>query len=543
MSTLEPATIFQAIENARTRWPDQVAVADGDLRVSFAALAAEVENASAALMANGVRRGERVAIWAPNELAWIVAALATTSIGAVLVPMNTRFKGYEAADIIARTSARILFVHQGFLENDYVGFLAEACSVAPDATAVVAAFPDLSAIVDFASTGSPGTIPWSEFAAGSRVPIADVRAQAALVATDDLCDIIFTSGTTGRPKGAMSAHRQTLGVASAWARAARMVPDDNYLIVNPFFHTFGYKAGFLVCLLSGATVVPQIVFNPAEMLRLIEAHRITILPGPPTVFHAMLEHPDRRNYDLSSLRLASTGASIVPVALVERMQQELSFDTVLTAYGLSEAVVVTMSDPDDDPAVIARTVGTATSGFEIKVVDSAGASLPAGETGEICVRGPNLMTGYFEDAAATAAVIDAEGWFRTGDVGHLHVDGHLTITDRLGDMFTVGGFNVYPAEIEQVITHHPSVLECAVVPAPDVRLGSVGRAFVVPRAEVHADPAEIVAFARERLANYKVPASVEIVAELPRNAAGKVLRRVLRDQAAAETAASTTPTN
>ena len=535
-----PSTVWQAMVAARGRWPEHIAVIDAGRRVSYRELVEEIEVAAAALIAADVAPGERVAIWAPNELAWIIASLAATSIGAVLVPMNTRFKGFEAADILRRTSARLLFVHQGFLGHDYVAMLATAAGVEPTAESLASSFPSLAAIVDFSGQGSGGTIPWSQFLRpASAVALTEVRRRAEQVVTDDLCDIIFTSGTTGRPKGAMSAHRQTIGVAWAWAQAARVTPADNYLIVNPFFHTFGYKAGFLVCFLAGATVVPEMVFNPNEMLRLVEEERITILPGPPTIFHAMLEHPNRLEHDLSSLRLASTGAAIVPVTLVERMQRELSFDTVLTAYGLSEAVVVTMSDPDDDPAVIARTVGTATSDFELKVVGPGGETLAPEQTGEVCVRGPNLMTGYFEDPAATAAVIDRDGWLHTGDVGFLHRDGHLTITDRLGDMFTVGGFNVYPAEVEQAITEFPGVLECAVVPAPDERLGSVARAIVVARPGHELEPNEIIGFVRARLANYKVPAIVEIVAELPRNAGGKVLRRVLRD--GASSGSSTVP--
>lgn len=523
-------TVWSALERVRELHGDRTAVVDGTNRPSWAEVVTAVERAAAALVASGAAPGDSVALWAPNELGWIVAALATTSIGCVLVPMNTRFKGHEASDILARTRARVLFIHNGFLSIDFVDLLARATGTTPDVSALRRAFPSLRSIVDLGGGDAGGSTSWERFsAAGDEESLrAEVHRRGAAVSPEDVCDIIFTSGTTGRPKGALSRHRQTLGVAESWARVGRVDAEDNYLVISPFFHTFGYKAGIVVCLLAGATIVPMAVFDPSAMLDLIESERITILPGPPTVFQGLLEHPSRPGRDLSSLRLATTGATIVPVALVERMQSELSFRTVLTAYGLSEAVVVTMSDPDDDPTMIARSVGKATADFEIKVVGRDGSALAAGGSGEICVRGPNVMAGYFEDPRATAAAIDTEGWLHTGDVGHLDPDGHLTITDRLGDMFTVGGFNVYPAEVEQVLCQLTSVLEAAVVPTPDERLGSVAKAVVVPRTGKRVEPAEVIAYARERLANYKVPAVVEVVDALPRNAAGKILKRELR---------------
>ncbi len=299
-------------------------------------------------------------------------------------------------------------------------------------------------------------------------------------------------------------------------------------MVNPFFHTFGYKAGFLVCLLRGAMVIPMPVFQIDAVLDWIDAERVTILPGPPTLYISMLNRTDHDRHDLSSLRLAVTGATVVPVSLVERMRRELSFPTVLTAYGLSEAVVVTMCRPGDDPETIAHTRGVAVAGFELQVVDQEGNPVPAGTSGEIWVRGDNVMLGYFEDPNATSAAIDAAGWLHTGDVGHLDDRGYLTITDRIKDMFTVGGFNVYPAEVEQVLTRHEAILECAVVGVADDRMGEAGVAFVVPRAGQTATAVELVEFCRQRLANFKVPRRIEMVHELPRNAAGKVLKNDLR---------------
>jgi acyl-CoA synthetase (AMP-forming)/AMP-acid ligase II len=270
-------------------------------------------------------------------------------------------------------------------------------------------------------------------------------------------------------------------------------------------------------------------------LALIGAEQITVLPGPPTLYASLLDHPARDGAGLGTLRLAVTGAAVVPVALVERMRAEL-FPEVVIAYGLTESCgTVTVGDRRADAETIASTVGRPIDGTEVVVADSEGHPRPAGESGEVLVRGYNVMRGYFDDPAATAAAIDADGWLHTGDVGVLRADGLLRITDRLKDVFIVGGFNVYPAEVEQLIARHPAVSEAAVIGVPDGRLGEVCVAYVIPRRGAEIDPAEIIEFCRGRLANFKVPRAIVIVAELPRNAAGKVLKYVLRAEAAART--------
>ena len=294
-------------------------------------------------------------------------------------------------------------------------------------------------------------------------------------------------------------------------------------IASPASNTsFGYKAGILACLLTGAVMVPQLVFDAGEAMRLIQDMRITVLPGAPTIYSSILDHPGRGTRDLSSLRLAVTGAAVVPVALVERMRAELTFDEVLTAYGLTEAVVVTMCRPGDDPATVATTSGRATAGFEISIAGSGD------QPGEVLLRGPNVMLGYLDERAATAAAIDAQGWLHTGDVGQLDDRGYLRITDRLKDMYISGGFNVYPAEVEQALARHAGVAEAAVVGMADGRLGEVGKAYVVRRPDADPGAAELIEFCRARLANYKVPREIEFRSALPRNPAGKVLKRLLR---------------
>jgi HIP---CoA ligase len=536
-------TIPAAVINAADQFGELVAIAEpGGPRLTYRELRERVAGVAAGLADGGVAAGDRVAIWSPNTHHWVLAALGALSAGATLVPVNTRFTGPEALDIIGRSGASSLIVAGSFLGTDRLGALRAADRNEPgglDRLRLIVTVPTGIGPADAdAPPAEPGrlhteVLDWAELEVrGAAAPAGIAAGRAAAAGPDDVSDILFTSGTTGRSKGAMSSHRQALAVARAWADCGGVTGADRYLVINPFFHSFGYKAGILVCLLTGATLVPQLVYDPEQAMRLIEAERITVLPGAPTIYQTILDHPARGSYDLSSLRLAVTGAAVVPVALVERMQTELSFDTVLTAYGLTEAVVVTMCRPGDDPQTVACTSGRATAGFEIRVSASAtpGEAHADPPVGEILLRGPNVMLGYLDDPAATKEAIDSEGWLHTGDVGRLDGNGYLTITDRLKDMYISGGFNVYPAEVEQVLARLDGVAESAVIGVPDERLGEVGKAFVVPRPGIQLTDSTVLAHCRERLANYKVPRQVEVRAELPRNAAGKTLKRQLREE-------------
>jgi len=563
-------TIPAAVRNAAREFGDATAVAEpGGPRLSYRELHQGTQTVARALIAGGIEPGDRIAIWSPNTHHWVLAALGTLYAGATLVPVNTRYTGPEALDVIGRSRASGLIVAGDFLGTDRLAMLAAAAEEESKAAAQISpaqiTLPQLVVRVPVETAPAAATIAdkivpdraapsptepgptepgptvldWAQLEQRSTaVPHSAADDRAAAVGPDDVSDILFTSGTTGRSKGAMSAHRQALGVARAWAQCAELSQADRYLIVNPFFHSFGYKAGILACLLTGATMVPQQVFDAGAAMRLIESERITVFPGAPTIYQAILDHPDRASRDLSSLRLAVTGAAVVPVALVERMRSELSFDSVLTAYGLTEAVVVTMCRLGDDPETVAHTSGRATADFEIRIdhanttdlADLAESSDGSCQPGEILLRGPNVMLGYLDDPAATAEVIDADGWLHTGDVGRLDARGYLTITDRLKDMYICGGFNVYPAEVEQVLARHPGVAESVVIGIPDARLGEVGKAFVLPRPGQDPSAEDLIAFCRTRLANYKVPRQVEFRTELPRNPAGKALKRLLRHE-------------
>ncbi len=510
----DATTVPSLLCTAAAAHPDVEAVVSGGSRLTYADLADRVRAAAAAIIASGIEPGDPVAIWAPNSTEWIVAMLGVASAGGVLVPLNTRFQGPEAGYILERSRAKLLFTAAEFLGRDFPSLLAGQD------------LPHLQESIVFGRT-------WEAFLARGEHPGALDEADrvSAKIEADDWLDLMFTSGTTGKPKGVRSRHGTSIRSFRYYAVNLGMRLGDRALVVNPLFHTFGSKAGVLAALTVGATVFPVPVFDASAAAELIAEEQITVFPGPPTIYHALLQLPDSKRAELRSLRLAVTGAAAVPVELLRRMSSELGFDVVLTAYGLTETIgLVTMCRAGDPPEVVSATSGRAIPGVEVATVDPEGRPTQIGEPGEVVVRGYPVLDGYFEDPEATAEAIDSNGWLHTGDIGTLDAQGGLRITDRIKDMFIVGGFNAYPAEIEATLMEAAGVAQVAVVGVPDERLGEVGKAFVVAKRDETVVPDDLIAFAKERMANYKVPRSVVVVPELPINAGGKVMKHLLRLQ-------------
>lgn len=501
-------TIPGVLDRVAAELPHQDAVIAGGRVLTFAALRAEVRRAAAALMDLGIEPGDRVAIWMPNTWQWVVTGLAIHYTGAVLIPLNTRFTAREARDILARTGAPLLITADGFLASDRAADL--------DRTTL----PALRHVVRIGAQGQG----WDRFAGAPRTSLRQVEIRAAGVDPDDVSDIFFTSGTTGRSKGVPCSHRQSLAATAAvWAATGSLSSADRYLCVNPFFHTFGYRFGIVACLLAGATLVAEPAFDPQRILDLIDELRITVVPGPPVVFQMLLDHPTRPHHDLSSWRLAVTGATTLPVVLVERMQRELDVD-VVTGYGLTEVSGFgTTCRPGDPPVTVATSCGRPIPGLEVRIGDPDESGV-----GEVLLRGAHVMTGYLDDPIATAEAIDRDGWLRTGDLGTVDPRGNVRITGRIKDMFICAGLNVYPAEVEQTLARLEGVSEVAVIGVPDALRGEVGRAFIVLKPDARIDERSVIAYARSELADFKVPSSVVFCSELPRNASGKVIKAELR---------------
>ena len=519
----ECVSIPHAVRQAARRHPDLEALVDGDLRLTFAGLEQAMLASVRAMMAIGVQSGDRVAVWAPNSARWVLAALGVLGAGAVLVPINTRFKGEEAAYVLQKSGAETLIAVTDFLSQDYLGMLAAA---APES----AVLRPGRVVVASGDVGS-GQLGWDEFlAAGATVPITAAEAAVDAVTSETLSDIMFTSGTTGHPKGVMLTHGQSLRAHGWLSKVMDFQAGDRYLIVPPFFHTFGYKAGWMACIVHGVTDLPMDVFDMHRVLETIEREKVSILLGPPTIFQEILDSAERSRYDLSSLRVTMVSATTVPPVLVRRIREELGPDIAVSCYGLTEAtsMVTTTFPAVDSIEDVVTSVGRAAWQVELRVVDAEGSEVPRGTPGELLCRGWNVMQGYWQEPEKTAEAIDPDGWLHTGDVAVMDERGFVRITDRLKDVVFVGGFNVYPAEVERVLSEHPDVETVAVVGSPDSRLGEIPVAFVVPRPATGATPEAIIDWVGGRLANFKVPRRVVFVESLPRNASMKVLKNELR---------------
>ena len=511
MTAVDPAlTIPHLAIAAAAAWPEGIAIVDSDRRIRFTDLARAMRAAAAGFVAAGLQEGERVILWAENSADWIIACLGLQAAGGVLVPLNTRYRHTEALDITVRSGATFAIGAADFLGYRYAEVLRSL-----DA-------PVLRRVVEL------GGAEWEAFIAAGQGHEAEVERRLATLRPEDLSDILFTSGTTGAAKGVLATHEQTVRTARLWANATTIGYGDRFLILWPFFHCSGYKAGWVVNLAVGATTLPLAQLDVEALTSLVEREDITFLPGPPTLFQTLLADTAFDRSRISSVRVSITGAASVPPQLIADMRAVLGIPVVLTGYGLTEACgTVTMTAPSDPPEIVVRSCGKAIEGVELKVVDAEGAAVAAATPGRVLVRGYNVMRGYLDDPEATAEAIDADGWLDTGDIGVVDEAGYLTITDRSKDMFITGGFNCYPAEIEALLLAHPGIGAVAVKGISDDRMGEVCAAWIVPAAKGALDAREVISWARGRMANFKVPRSITFVDDLPRNATGKVQKFLL----------------
>lgn len=507
--------------------PYTVVIHDGDRTVTVGELRTAAGRVARSLLARGIGRGDRVAIWAPNRWDWVVAAFGAWDVGALLVPLSTRAKGIEGAQALRSTGARLLFTVDRFLGVNYAELVTEAATTE-------AGLPDLVEVVLLPDSDLvAGTTGWEAFLeSGSSVDGEAAERAALAVETDDPFEILMTSGTTGEPKGVLLTGAQILRAYWDWSEVCGLGPGDRCPVVSPFAHGFGINAGLLICVARLATMVPIAVFDPDRVLELIEQHSLTTLAGPPTLFDRILANPALADRDVSSLRWAIVGAASVPTELVRAMQERIGFERVTNAYGLIEGSAVTMTRPGDPNEVVAATAGRPLPDMAVRIVDEDENPVSPDERGEVQVRGYGVTQGYWNAPELTEAAFSPDGWLRTGDVGVLDQDGNLRIVGRKKEMFIVGGFNTYPAEIENLLLHDPRIASAAVVGVPDPRLGEVPWAYVVPKPGASLTPEAVVAWAKANMSNYKVPRRVELVDRLPVTANGKVEKVTLKQRAA-----------
>lgn len=508
-ATTIPGVLF---DMARQR-PNHMALVDHRQRLTYGEAAARTMQFAAALVSAGLRSGERVGIWLPNSPEWVIAAMGVQAAGGVIVPLNTRYKGPEVAHALGRTSARFLVHANRFLGIDYSAIL--------EGTEL----PELEHRISVDLEGQdPGEFAqWLQRGASNAAALAEAESRLAALSPDDVSDIIFTSGTTGVPKGVVTCHGQNVRTFVEWVRATTLGPDDRYLLIWPMSHCSGYKSGWLASAIAGSTLYPEPTLDIDRLIERTLAERITFLPGPPPLFMSLLREKDKAGSDLASLRVVGTGGTTIDPAMIAAVRSVLGAEVVYAGYGLTECCgTAAMIHSDDPHGMVITSSGRAIAGTELVAMAPDGTILPAGSEGELVTRGFHVMRGYLDDPQATAEAIDAEGWLHTGDLGTVDEQGFVAITGRAKEMYIVGGFNCYPAEIENAIQLHPAVREVAVVGVPDSGMGEVGMAFVVAEPASGLSAENLTAWCRDQMANYKVPRYIRILDTLPRNAMGKV---------------------
>jgi fatty-acyl-CoA synthase len=533
-----PRTIAQQLDLTAAEHGHREAIVAGGRRLTWTEVRDAARGLARGLMAVGIQQGDHIAVWLPNQPEWILTWFAATYAGAVVVPVNTRYKTEEVRYILGQSEARMLVMRESFLGIDYLAMLHDLCPGLPETGGGGAALPGLRSVV-LAGSAPPGARTFAALkSSAGDVSEQELDERAASVDPEDRTIIVYTSGTTGHPKGAMHGHRILRNECSI-AEYLDIDAESRALGHMPFYHVAGGFSAVLPALITGSALVLMERWDPTEALELIERERISVLGGTPTQFIDLLRHPRRGQLDLSSLRTGWIGGATNPRAVIEGVIGEIGMKGLLPVYGMTETTSVTTYPHPDDPLEVRLSgKGAPISDFEVKVIDTkSGAELDAGGKGEICVRGHVVMQGYYNDPEATGASIDPDGWFHTKDLGVLDEKGYLSITGRVSDMFIVGGSNAYPAEIEAALSEHPDIVQACVVGAPDDRLGEVGYAFVECRPEAAVTEQDIISFCKGRLANYKVPRRVMFLSSWPQTATGKVQRFRLKEMAAERPAA------
>ena len=522
---------------AAARWGDREALVFRERRYTFRQIAAEVDRVALGLIGAGVRPGEKVAIWLLNRPEWIFAMFALAKIGAVHVPINTRFRTVDLAQVLERSNTATLITHDVSGPVDYLGMVRELVTLdgaGAERRVRSTRLADLERVIVVSDRTYPGVWSWPELlAAASTVKAAILAERAAAVRPNDTAFIMYTSGTTGFPKGVMRDHTILAHLADRYRRL-QSSERDVFLNYLPLFHIFGYIEGPLGSMLTGYRQILTDSFDPDQALDLVEREGVTHIDGFDTHLKLLIDAQEARPRNLSTLRtgvIAGGAASATP--LVYRARKALAPLRHLTAYGMTEVgATISLSFLDSTEEQACEASGAPCEGFEVRVIDpETGRDQPRGTPGEVVVRTRYLMQGYYRDPEATARAIDAEGWFHTGDAGILRADGHLRFVGRYKDMIKVGGENVDPTEVESYLSGYPGVSQSAVVGYPDARLGEVPVVFVQATRDGSVAPDELIAFCRDRIASFKIPRHVFVVDALPMTSSGKVQKARLRDEA------------
>jgi len=529
-------TIGALLERVTAEGPDRPALVTRHqgVRWTYAELNRRVDDLAAGLLALDLEPGDRIGIWSPNNSEWVLAQFATAKAGLILVNINPAYRSHEAEYALAKVGCKALILSPGFKSNDYFASLralAPEIDAATPGALSAAKLPQLRTVIRLGAEKTAGMLNFADVAAPANG--AQLSALATLgerLQFDDPINIQFTSGTTGAPKGATLTHHNILNNGYFIGEAMRLTPADRLCIPVPYYHCFGMVLGNLACVTHGACMVsPSEGFDPLATLATVEAERCTGLHGVPTMFIAMLDHPEFARFDLHSLRTGIMAGSPCPVEVMRRVVDQMHMSEVTIAYGMTETSPVSFQSAHDDPLERrVSTVGRVQPHIEVKIVDSQGHIVPPGVTGELLTRGYSVMRGYWGDPAGTAAAIDAARFMHTGDLATIDAEGYCNIVGRLKDMVIRGGENVYPREVEEFLYSHPAIADVQVFGVPDPRYGEELCAWIKLRDGAALSEAEVVAFCRASIAHYKAPKYVRFVQEFPMTVTGKVQKFQMR---------------
>jgi fatty-acyl-CoA synthase len=530
-------TIGDAFDLTVKRFPHNEAIISRhqDARYTYVQLAEKVDQCARAFLALGIDKGDRVGIWSPNCVEWLITQIATSKIGSILVNINPSYRQHELEYALKQSGCKIIVIADNFKSSDYSQMIYDLIPevlMAEQLEIAVEKFPDLKWVISLAKKTKTGMLMWPDFISRSD-QVAEqmlVEVQTSL-SFDDPINIQYTSGTTGFPKGATLSHHNILNNGYLVAKIQNFTEKDRLIIPVPLYHCFGMVMGNLGCIVHGATMIYSgDSFNPLEVLEAVQAERATALYGVPTMFFAELNHPEFKHYDMSSLRTGVMAGSLCPPDLMKRVNQEMNITEMEICYGMTETSPVSTQTRHDAPfEKRVNTVGTIMPHTEIKIIDPKTSQIvPLGEKGELCTRGYCVMLGYWNDHEKTAEAIDAARWMHTGDLATMDEDGYITIVGRIKDMVIRGGENVYPKEIEEFLSHHPSIDAVQVIGVPDEKYGEEICAWVQLTSGSSATSEEIKTYCQGQIAHYKIPRYIKFVTEFPMTVTGKVRKVEMR---------------
>ena len=530
--------IGAVLEDSAAKFPDHDCLVSchQNQRFSYREFNERVDLAARGLLALGVKRGDRVGIWSPNCAEWVITQFASAKVGAILVNINPANRAVELEHVLRQSECQTLVFAEGYRDAKYAAILQEIGGDFGSRSSEIAEFrnlPNLQSLIFLGASVVPGTMGWDDFVnAGRHIPLEHLRARESELDIDDAVNIQYTSGTTGRPKGAMLSHRNIANNGLLVANAMRFTHCDRLCIPVPFYHCFGMVLANMVCVASGAAmVVPAASFDPLLTVQAIQDERCTAVHGVPTMFIAELEHPRFAEFDLRSLRTGIMAGSPCPIEVMKRVVNDMHCQDLTIVYGLTESSPgITQTTPDDPIELRVTTVGKVLPHTEVKIVDLLTREIvPVGTAGELCTRGYHVMKGYYKNPEATRSAIDEDGWLRSGDLAVVDEKGYFRITGRAKDVIIRGGENIYPREIEEFLYTHPSITGVQIVGVPDRKFGEAVAAWVQLKPGCSLTLEELKAFCKGRIADFKIPHYLKVTRDFPMTVTGKIQKYRMKE--------------